>query len=180
MANWKSSRPSPGSPQPCASRCRLRPNPSSHDSPGKHRAPNFREKQAPSSNIQHPENVQTSSSKRSPAGAEIIWDLRLGDSLDVGCWSLVLPMGPDVHTVMARASIASAQGSFMTRIAAMTRSTLASGSPFPGTRPRGCARPRRASRGAGAPARRSPTPRVAREAEATSRAERARERAPGL
>jgi len=43
-----------------------------------------------------------------------------------------IPLGkPEVHTVMARASMASAHGSLSTRIASMTRSTFASGSPIP-------------------------------------------------
>ena len=43
-----------------------------------------------------------------------------------------MPAGrPEVHTVIARASIASAEGSESTEIAASTRSRLASGSPMP-------------------------------------------------
>ena len=94
-----------------------------------------------------------------------------------------MPLGsPEVQTVIARASIARAQGSHITAIASMTRSTLASGSPIPWkttpwTRPP--ARPE-VPRPRAAPARRSPTSPGCAEPEAPGRAERARERAPRL
>ena len=93
-----------------------------------------------------------------------------------------MPAGsPDVHTVMARASMASAHGSHITRMASRTRSRFASGSPIPWkTTP--CTR----CPGLERPAHQAhllddlPGLQVAREAEPPGRAERARQRAPRL
>ena len=89
---------------------------------------------------------------------------------------------PAVHTVMLRMSMACALGSARTRMASMTRSTLASGSPMPWKRTPWIARPPAGQVRAERAHLLDDLPRleVAREAHAAGRAEGARERAADL